>query len=515
MNIFKIKTRQLIDFVKRKPKRSVVGFIFILLILKSLLGGNGVAYDTTVVEKKDLQKTSYATGNLVSEKDIGLAFEVSGTIKEFLVKEGDQVKAGDVIAYLDDQSFLAELAQAKSLLSSRSSSFSEAVSSSSLEIELKEEAVKSAERALDETKAKYETIVDNARATLFSDGLVALPKNQASFSGEAPVISGFYVGEQEGSYVVRVEPSNASSGASFRLSGLESGIEKEIVDDEAISLGTNGLLIEFADGFDKNMTWEISVPNKSSSSYVTNLSAFNEAVKARNEAVSAKESDLKEAQISLAISLSQNSSSALNEQGALADEARNLVLSRESDLEKTKLISPVDGVVTDLEGEIGEQVQAYSQIGRVETPGLLLVEALFSELDVIDLSVGKEARIFIDALDRDFSGEIMEIAPTAVINEGVVRYKALVRLTELAPELRPGMTARATVIVDELSGVFALPSRAIHQDDSGLFVYVLNGKKKTEKRYVTVGEKADGNLREISSGVEEGDVVIVDPTFKQ
>lgn len=137
MNIFKIKTRQLIDFVKRKPKRSVVGFIFILLILKSLLGGNGVAYDTTVVEKKDLQKTSYATGNLVSEKDIGLAFEVSGTIKEFLVKEGDQVKAGDVIAYLDDQSFLAELAQAKSLLSSRSSSFSEAVSSSSLEIELK------------------------------------------------------------------------------------------------------------------------------------------------------------------------------------------------------------------------------------------------------------------------------------------------------------------------------------------------------------------------------------------
>ena len=59
-----------------------------------------------------------ATGNLISANQATLAFQSSGRIKDIKVKEGDRVKAGDVLASLDTSALDANVVQAQSALDS-------------------------------------------------------------------------------------------------------------------------------------------------------------------------------------------------------------------------------------------------------------------------------------------------------------------------------------------------------------------------------------------------------------
>jgi len=114
--------------VKDLRKLRVPKWLITLLIL-SLLAGAGYAVYTQVttanskegkrrgktvaVEQVNLPVTIAANGTVQPERSVNISPKTSGRLKELLVKEGDRVEQGQILAYMDDSNFQGQLTQAR------------------------------------------------------------------------------------------------------------------------------------------------------------------------------------------------------------------------------------------------------------------------------------------------------------------------------------------------------------------------------------------------------------------
>ncbi|HET9327723.1 MAG TPA: efflux RND transporter periplasmic adaptor subunit [Candidatus Eisenbacteria bacterium] len=123
-------------------------------------------------------------------------------------------------------------------------------------------------------------------------------------------------------------------------------------------------------------------------------------------------------------------------------------------LSKTRIVAPIDGVVSALyieEGEIvimGTMNNAGTQILTVSDLSRMVVKADVDETDVVDIRLGQKAKITVDALpDSAYDGTVTEIANTAKrsatggVVEGQTNFEVEVTFDATVSEVRPGMTA--------------------------------------------------------------------------
>jgi HlyD family secretion protein len=147
-------------------------------------------------------------------------------------------------------------------------------------------------------------------------------------------------------------------------------------------------------------------------------------------------------------------------------EAKATLESNEIDLGKTVIRSPVDGVVLVRSVEPGQTVAA-----SLQTPVLfVLAEDLTSmelhvsvdEADVGRVRAGQMATFTVDAYpDRTFSAEIVEVHYGAQEVDGVITYEAVLNVDNADLSLRPGMTATASILAQELKDAVLIPNVAL------------------------------------------------------
>src|ERR1041385_6269295 len=65
-------------------------------------GSRTSSVQKATVDKGDIQLTVSATGSVVAKRQPNLSFTTSGRVTQIMVTEGQQVKAGDVLATIDD-----------------------------------------------------------------------------------------------------------------------------------------------------------------------------------------------------------------------------------------------------------------------------------------------------------------------------------------------------------------------------------------------------------------------------
>lgn len=145
----------------------------------------------------------------------------------------------------------------------------------------------------------------------------------------------------------------------------------------------------------------------------------------------------------------------------------------QDNLNKTTITSPIPGVVTDLNAEVGEIVL----VGTMNNPGTVIMtvsdlseieaEVEVDETDIADVKLGQEAKFKIDALpDTIFKGKVTEISNTGKV-EGlgtqnqVTSFKVKVQLVDIVPEVRPGMSCSVDIITAEKKEVLNLPIQAV------------------------------------------------------
>jgi HlyD family secretion protein len=500
------------EFIKkhRKKKRFYAIIIVVILILFFILKPKSQG-EVLVEEVKngDIKSTILATGSATSKVDVSLSFNTNGVVKNIKVEVGDEVKKGDILATLDQGSAYATLTSARGALAGAEAKYKKILEgATSEEVALAEVALNNAKNDFANAKLQQDTLVNNAKRALLNGSLVA--KSQGDSSTSAPVISGTYLSDEEGYYIVT--PYSTGSGGYFNLSGLESGTGI-VSANNANLLGTKGLYIQFSSGYVSGSTWKISIPNTESSSYITNLNSYNSALKTRESAISSAQAliDQRNAELNIKKAEARPSDIELAQADILS--AKGQLASAEANYENTVIRAPADGTITNIDVKLGELAQAQKEAIILKDIKNLYLEANVNESDVSELEVGQRVDFTTDAYgpSKIFRGILSKVDPAPTTNNSIVNYKINASISEGQDEIHTGMTANLSILVREKKGVVYIPLRFVETDENGkTFVNFVTDKKrnKTEKREVALGISGDGGVVEIISGLSVGESIL-------
>ena len=191
-------------------------------------------------------------------------------------------------------------------------------------------------------------------------------------------------------------------------------------------------------------------------------------------------------------------------------------------LSKTRIVSPIDGVVTSLDIKVGETAIASStnipgsSLMTIANPQSIYTEVLVDEADIANLAVGQRTEIVAIAYpDEPIHGIVRYIANTAKTepNRQGLSFTVEIDILEAGGVvLRPGMSCRAEIFTAQDLAVPAVPIQALifEEDRSQLlseyFLFV-NDDGVARKTSVQVGA-SDDEFQELTSGID-GDVEIV------
>lgn len=131
---------------------------------------------------------------------------------------------------------------------------------------------------------------------------------------------------------------------------------------------------------------------------------------------------------------------------AQLQQARDDLTAAQERLDQTRLISPISGVVAQVNVIAGE----YATPGRIlvvvlDTNQLLVKTTDLSERDVTKVRTGAPASILIKALNREFDGEVLNISPLANTLGGDVVYEVTLAFDEQPVGALAGMSAEVTI----------------------------------------------------------------------
>ena len=138
-------------------------------------------------------------------------------------------------------------------------------------------------------------------------------------------------------------------------------------------------------------------------------------------------------------------------------------------LSYTTIISPIDGVVTKLNVEVGELVVVGTMnnqgtvIMEVADLSTMLVKARVDETSIADLEVGQKAKVNVQAYeDQVFDGVVQSVALAATEEkDGSKNYKAEILLDTKGKQVLSGLTADVDIETRRHPGVLKIPSQAI------------------------------------------------------
>lgn len=202
------------------------------------------------------------------------------------------------------------------------------------------------------------------------------------------------------------------------------------------------------------------------------------------------------------------------------------------DLDRTKIYSPIDGVIIDRAVDEGQTVQASFSAPKLfviaQDLRKMQIDTAVDETDIGVVKEGQSVTFTVDAYKTQaFKGTVHQVRLSPNESSSVVTYSVMVNVDNPDLLLKPGMTANSEILVGEKKDVLRLPIKAMYfkvpDDMKGmqkklmenvtnatdtLPVWVKNGNEKPTVKTVKMGY-SNQNYIEIPNGeLKEGDVVI-------
>lgn len=136
------------------------------------------------------------------------------------------------------------------------------------------------------------------------------------------------------------------------------------------------------------------------------------------------------------------------------------------DLERTRIISPIDGIVISRAVEVGQTVQAsFSSPKLFEIARDLRdmeISADVSEADIGQVTEGQDVTFTVDAYtDRQFQGKVQQVRNNPTTVQNVVTFATIIGVKNDELRLKPGMTANVTITTARHDGVLKVPNAAL------------------------------------------------------
>ena len=143
------------------------------------------------------------------------------------------------------------------------------------------------------------------------------------------------------------------------------------------------------------------------------------------------------------------------------------------DLGRTRITSPVNGIVIKRAVERGQTVAASLQAPELFVIAQNLqdmqVDASIDESDIGRIRTGQRATFTVDAFPgQAFEGEVRQVRKAAQNVANVVTYVAVIGFSNTGGRLLPGMTANVRVVTDSRESVLKVPNAALRVRIAGV-----------------------------------------------
>jgi RND family efflux transporter MFP subunit len=165
--------------------------------------------------------------------------------------------------------------------------------------------------------------------------------------------------------------------------------------------------------------------------------------------------------------------------------------------------------------EVGDMVHKGQKIFTIPNSNIMGVEMSVHESSVDKVKPGQYATVTVEAFpDQTFSGKVMKVAPLpdpqhGWLSAGVRVYSTNVEIDGAYDFIRPGMSAKVEILVEELKDVMIVPIQVV-ANRAGRKVCYIATPQGTQEREVKTGAFND-TFVQIVDGLQVGEEVLLTP----
>lgn len=439
-------TRIAVAVVRANLKRFIWGSVVAAVGLSTYLYVSSPAKVQVVTVRTTVtEETLGATGRVRGEKSVELGLDIAGVVRRVYVRNGDFVRAGQILLSLDTSELDAGVDAARAAVSTARAELARA------------------------SRPPLASEVSRARAEL----------EQARSVGDARV-----------------------AGAQARLDDLQSGARSQEIAEAQAELSRQKALLGKAEA-DLRRTERLvkqgAVAQATLEDARTQVETARAAVTAQEQRVSILKSGSRPSQIAEARAALQEARASRDTAVRAAREALNTILStprpedvnaararldqaqaelrRALDLRsKCELRAPFDGVVADMPVEQGQSVSPGQKLVVFQEISKPIVEVETDESNLKLLRVGQRAIVSADAYPgRTFEAVLYDLGSRVDADRGTVTVK--LRPLSRPDWLRPDLTVDVNIVTNTRARRIVLPADAITRHEGRSVVYVIRDGK--------------------------------------
>ena len=183
----------------------------------------------------------------------------------------------------------------------------------------------------------------------------------------------------------------------------------------------------------------------------------------------------------------------------------------QAQLSYSQIRSPIDGVVTDRPIYAGEMASAGTPIITVMDISQVVAKLHLPQQTAQSLHVGNPASLTAPGIEGEAEGKVTVVSPALDPNSTTV--EVWVQAVNHYERLRPGTSAKATIVVQTVADAIVVPAAAVlTATDGGTSVIVASGDKP-EVRPVKIGLR-DGDDIQVTDGLKLGEQVVTAGTYE-
>ncbi|MEG3918649.1 efflux RND transporter periplasmic adaptor subunit [Microcoleus sp. T3_A4] len=526
---------------------------------------------TVAVERVNLPITISANGTIVPERSVNVSPKTSGMLKSLLVKEGDKVEQGQILAYMDDSNLQGQLTQTRGQLAAAEANLEKLVNGT------RSQDIAVAKAVLAEQQASLEKLVNGNRTQDIAVAEAALAEQQATLQKllngnrtQDIAVAEAQLAEQQANLQKLLKgnrPEDIAQAiaqlrdAEYAKNQAEEDFQRnqELYNAGAIALQ---VVNNSRTARDRSQTQvrqaEQAVALLQAGARPEEIASARAAVEqkrqaltlarsgARPEEIAAGRAAVEQKRQALALARSgarpediaggqaaveqKQQALALLEAGSRPEDiaqaraqvlaARGSLQSVQAQVNDTVLRAPFTGTVTRKYADPGAFVTpttAGSAVSSATSSSILSLAsknqlvANVAETNISQIRMGQAASIQADAFaGKTFTGKITQISPQSIVQQNVTSFEVKAAIINDDKQiLRSGMNVNVEFKAGELKNVLVVPTAAIVRQQRETGVFVAGGEDgKPAFMPIKTGMTVDDKT-EVRSGLKGNEKVLL------
>jgi HlyD family secretion protein len=498
------------------------------------------------VQKGTIIASISGSGQVEASQQIDVKPKVSGTITYIGVKQGQEVRQWQALAYLDSKDAQRAVRDAEISLESAEISLEKLRRSQDTSVETAtnnlSESYRDAYNKISDAFLELPNLIELDRGILYDDGGISsvcgdnicVYENlvRGNFRQEFKTITD----RAEGDYLIAKNfyDPNFQTYRELRLDAAP----EEIVNILKITKKTSELLGQAIKSEQNMLDYLVSDINDSAAkqgrkgqvpsqitayqgSIGTALGNLNSIISNLENAYKSIESlkrSIEDYQLENPVDIKSQENAVSQKEATLQDAKDNL--------NNYAILAPFAGIVANSNVEYGDSVSQSTVIATMFTKQSV-AKITLNEIDVAKIKVGQKVTITFDAIENlTITGQVLEVDSIGISSQGVVSYGVKIGFDTQDDRVKPSMTVSANIITDNKQNVLLIPNSAVKSANNSSYVQVppegsdsskfaaglssstgvaLNGLPA--QKTIETGLSND-SFTEVTNGLQEGDIII-------